>query len=158
MAAAPGDASEGASMTAVTDLLTAVHSGHGLARPRTRAVVAGLVALLVVAAIGALTMGSSNLSTQETLGALIGRGDQGSVFVVRELRLPRVLVAIAVGTGLGASGVLLQGLLRNPLGSPDVMGVTAGASLAAVVAIGAEIDPLLLPAAAACGQVRQQFS
>jgi iron complex transport system permease protein len=117
-------------------------------RPR---VVALLAALLPVAVLGALTVGSSDLTIPETLAALSGGGEAGEVFVVRGLRLPRVLTAVAVGAGLGASGVLLQGLLRNPLGSPDVMGVTAGAALAAVIAIGAAISPPLLPLAAAAG-------
>jgi iron complex transport system permease protein len=98
-----------------------------------------------------LTIGSSDLSVSATLAALVGVGEDRSVFVVRGLRLPRVLVAVAAGAGLGASGTLLQGLLRNPLGSPDVMGVTAGAGLAAVLAIGAQAPPLLLPVSAAAG-------
>lgn len=125
------------------------------ARPRTARrrplVVGGLALLLPLTALVTLTIGSSDLPLGATAAALVGAGDPGAVFVVQGLRLPRVLVAVAAGAGLGASGTLLQGLLRNPLGSPDVMGVTAGASLAAVVAIGAEVPPLLLPAAAAAG-------
>jgi iron complex transport system permease protein len=120
--------------------------------PRRRPVVAlGLAIALPLAALAALTVGSSDLSVLDTAAALVGAGEDGAVFVVRGLRLPRVLVAVAAGAGLGASGTLLQGLLRNPLGSPDVMGVTAGASLAAVLAIGAALPPVVLPAAAAAG-------
>jgi iron complex transport system permease protein len=114
-------------------------------------VVVGLAIAVLLAGLYALTLGSSDLSWIDAAAALIGAGESGAVFVVRGLRLPRILVAVAAGAGLGASGTLLQGLLRNPLGSPDVMGVTAGASLAAVLAIGAEVRPLLLPAAAAGG-------
>lgn len=118
---------------------------------RRPVVLVGLAIALPLAALAALTVGSSDLSLADTATALVGAGEDGAVFVVRGLRLPRVLVAVAAGAGLGASGLLLQGLLRNPLGSPDVMGVTAGASLAAVLAIGAELPPLMLPAAAAAG-------
>jgi iron complex transport system permease protein len=114
-------------------------------------IVAALVLAVPASALYALTIGSSDLSVSDTAAALVGAGDAGDIFVVRGLRLPRVLVALAAGAGLGASGMLLQGLLRNPLGSPDVIGVTGGASLTAVLAIGAEIPPLLLPAAAAAG-------
>jgi iron complex transport system permease protein len=120
-------------------------------RRRRPAVVSVLAVLLAVAVVGALMVGSSDLSVAETLAALVGRGTDGSGFVVRGLRLPRALTAVAAGAALGASGMLLQGLLRNPLGSPDVMGVSAGASLAAVVAIGAAVPPLGLPLAAAAG-------
>lgn len=54
------------------------------------------------------------------------------LFVARELRLPRAIVGLLVGAALGASGAILQGLTRNGLASPDIMGITAGASLAAV--------------------------
>lgn len=82
---------------------------------------------------------------------MFGQGESGQVFIVRELRLPRVLTALMVGAALGASGTLLQGLMRNPLASPDVVGVTGGASVAAVLAIGAAVPPLGLPVAAAAG-------
>jgi iron complex transport system permease protein len=122
-----------------------------LGRRRRPVVLVGLAIALPLAILAALTVGSSDLSVLDTVAALFGVADDGAVFVVRGLRLPRVAVAVAAGAALGASGLLLQGLLRNPLGSPDVMGVTAGASLAAVLAIGAELPPLLLPVAAATG-------
>lgn len=137
-------------------MTVAVHvherTGTGPISVRRRpTIVAALILAVPASALYALTIGSSDLSILDTAAALIGAGEPGDVFVVRGLRLPRVLVALAAGAALGASGMLLQGLLRNPLGSPDVMGVTGGASLAAVLAIGAEVPPLLLPAAAASG-------
>ncbi|MEX2550739.1 MAG: iron ABC transporter permease [Nitriliruptoraceae bacterium] len=120
-------------------------------RRRSRLIVAALVIAVPLVGLYALTLGSSDLSLGETAAGVLGIGESGTTFVVRGLRLPRILVAIAAGAALGASGFLLQGLLRNPLGSPDVMGVTAGASLAAVLAIGAELAPFLLPLAAAAG-------
>lgn len=139
----------------MTGLGSALLGSTAAVRPglhrRRRLVVAGLLLLVPAAAMLGLTIGSSELSVPEVALAVAGIGDSGTIFVVRGLRLPRILVAVAAGTALGASGSLLQGLLRNPLGSPDVMGVTAGASLGAVLAIGAEIPPLLLPAVAAAG-------
>ncbi|SFE42803.1 FecCD family ABC transporter permease [Blastococcus tunisiensis] len=120
-------------------------------RMRRPGAVTVLAVALPIGIFAALMVGSSNLTMTDALAALVGHADGSDAFVVRGLRLPRVVTAVAVGAALGASGVLLQGLLRNPLGSPDVMGVTAGASLAAVIAIGAAVPPLLLPLAAATG-------
>lgn len=65
------------------------------------------------------------------LAALIGQGSVGDMMVVWEIRLPRALTAFVVGAALGISGAALQGLLRNPLAEPGVLGVTATSSLAA---------------------------
>jgi iron complex transport system permease protein len=128
----------------------ALPSALGRVRRRPVALVA-LALLLPLSVLVALSLGSSQLSPSQTAAALLGQGEPGDVFIVRGLRLPRVLTAVLAGAALGASGLLLQGLLRNPLGSPDVMGVTAGASLAAVLAIGGAVAPLLLPVAAGIG-------
>ncbi|MCV5639456.1 iron chelate uptake ABC transporter family permease subunit, partial [Escherichia coli] len=58
-----------------------------------------------------------------------------SDFVIHQYRLPRMLLAIGVGAGLGLSGVLVQGVIRNPLASPDLMGISAGAGLAATACL-----------------------
>jgi iron complex transport system permease protein len=122
-----------------------------LTRPTPRLKLVVLAVVLAVGILFTLTLGSSDMTLAQTMMAVLGRGESADIFVVRGLRLPRVLTAVAVGAGLGASGLLLQGLLRNPLGSPDVMGVTGGASLAAVLAIGAALPPLLLPLATGVG-------
>ena len=57
-----------------------------------------------------------------------GRGTRASDFIVYDLRLPRVLVGLLVGLAFGISGAVFQALLKNPLASPDVIGITAGAS------------------------------
>lgn len=75
----------------------------------------------------------SPLDVLKTLGGI--EIDQGYSLVVNTLRLPRVLVALLVGMGLATSGVILQALTRNPLADPGIIGVTAGASLAAVTLI-----------------------
>jgi iron complex transport system permease protein len=74
-------------------------------------------------------------------------------FVIMTLRLPRVLVAFLVGAGLAVSGAILQGLTRNPLAAPEIIGFSAGASLAAVtvIVVFPAVSPLTLPLAAFSG-------
>jgi iron complex transport system permease protein len=94
---------------------------------------AGAVAALVV-----LTMmvGSFRLSAGEVIASVLHlRNDPGVDFVVRELRLPTAMSGLSVGLALGASGTIFQQLLRNPLASPDFVGITSGAGFAAVAGI-----------------------
>jgi len=65
------------------------------------------------------------------LAALVGQSSAGDMMVIWEIRLPRAVAAFVVGAALGISGAGLQGLLRNPLAEPGVLGVTATSSLAA---------------------------
>lgn len=83
--------------------------------------------------------------------ALLGRGDAANATIVRDLRLPRVLGAALVGAALAGSGVLLQGLLRNPLADPFVTGTQAGASLGAVIAVALGASALVVPLASFAG-------
>ena len=80
-------------------------------------------------------LGSSELSLAQAFGALVGAGDETARIIVWEIRLPRALAALGVGAALGASGALMQGLLRNPLAEPGVLGVSASASLGAIIAL-----------------------
>lgn len=90
----------------------------------------GLAALIVT-----LGLGEVDVAPIDVVRALAGHGDADGAFVVTELRLPRALVACCVGAGLAAAGVVLQGLTRNPLAAPELVGVSAGAHAAAVVVI-----------------------
>ena len=110
-----------------------------------------LVAALFAAAIAAVMLGTIRLSVAESLGALFGRGDATTLFVVRELRLPRVALAALIGAGLGMSGVALQGVLRNPLAEPYLLGVSGGAAVGAVIAMSLGVALTLLPIAAFAG-------
>lgn len=94
----------------------------------------GITVLLMAACIFALLSGSLPVSWSD-LASLGGPSRPDSVLdgVLRTLRVPRILVATLVGGQLGLAGALLQGALRNPLASPQVIGVNAGASLAAVL-------------------------
>ncbi|MEJ5866667.1 iron chelate uptake ABC transporter family permease subunit [Pseudokineococcus sp. 5B2Z-1] len=135
----------------------AVRRARGLARRRELAVVGALAAVLLGLLLVALSVGDFPLSPAQVLGALVGRGDGGAELVVLQLRLPRALAAVLAGACFGLSGSVLQALLRNPLASPDVIGISAGASAAAVVAVlglgapGAGLPGLGVSGAAALG-------
>lgn len=104
---------------------------------RARVLLATLGLLAVVAggfAVG-LWAGSANLSLLEVLRTLAGAGTKASEFIVLELRLPRAAAGVAVGLCLGLAGALTQTFSRNPLATPDILGVTSGASAGAVTAI-----------------------
>lgn len=107
----------------------------GVWRPRMIAVTligAGLVMLVAAVNLG---RGDFPISIGDVLGVLLGGGDRSQQFIVLELRLPRTLTGILVGAALGLSGAITQAVARNPLASPDILGVTAGASAAAVTVI-----------------------
>jgi iron complex transport system permease protein len=108
--------------------------------------VAATIALL---AIGAGS-GSYPLSPAAVVDALLGRGDADASLVVWTLRVPRLLVAVLAGAALGISGAIFQSVARNPLVSPDVIGINGGAALAAVgvIVLGATRE-LVAPAALA---------
>lgn len=108
------------------------------ARPRftgTRAVLVGaaLLALCVVSAVLALGLGAVPTPAADVLAALTGSGDALTRQLVLDLRAPRVGVALLCGAMFAASGTIMQGVIRNPLASPDLIGVGAGAGLAATV-------------------------
>lgn len=122
---------------------------------RRFALVGGLAALLLAAAIVAgVALGTIPLAPREVLRALAGEGDPVTVSVVRQLRLPRVMLAALVGAGLAMSGTALQATLRNPLAEPYLLGVSGGAAVGAVVAVVAGLAAAaLLPLAAFAGAV-----
>ena len=120
----------------------------------TRTVNLTLAAALVAAILAALLLGSVSLSPLRVLSALGLHGDPGDALVVWQIRLPRALAAAMVGAALGMSGAALQGLLRNPLAEPGILGVSATSALFAtfVLFFGlAGIGPLVLPLAAIGG-------
>ncbi|HYU53881.1 MAG TPA: iron ABC transporter permease, partial [Gemmatimonadaceae bacterium] len=108
-----------------------------------------LVAVLLLIAMIAVALGAVSVSLGAVLDALRGRGDPTAVAIVRDLRLPRVVLGALVGAGLGASGAALQGALRNPLAEPYLLGVSGGAAVGAVVAFafGATSDATITLAA-----------
>jgi iron complex transport system permease protein len=96
---------------------------------------AAIGALAAVAALLELLTGPVSIGAADALRALFGAGDELTVTIVRELRLPRMLLATAVGGGLATAGAVMQGLFRNPLAEPGVIGTSAGAGVGAVFAI-----------------------
>lgn len=112
-----------------------------------------LSAALLAAALAALVFGTIGLHPVESLRALIGEGDPTSIFVVRGLRLPRTVLAILLGAGLGVSGAALQGVLRNPLAEPYLLGVSGGAAVGAVIAVSAGLAFAFVPLAAFGGAI-----
>lgn len=101
-----------------------------------------------------LLTGPAGYGPVESLRALFAGGDEAAAIILREIRLPRALLGLMVGFALGASGAALQGFLRNPLAEPGIVGVSATASLGAVVVFysglaGASL--LALPAGALIG-------
>jgi iron complex transport system permease protein len=77
-------------------------------------------------------VGSRTLSTAAVLRALVAPDDSEASLIVRELRVPRTVLALVIGAALGLAGTQLQGLTRNPLADPGLLGVSAGAALAVV--------------------------
>lgn len=103
--------------------------------PRALIVGAVLAAAVLATVVVALSLGSYVVPLPEVLSILVGGGRGGAEFVVLGLRLPRAILAILVGGALGASGALMQGLARNPLASPDLLGFSTGAASGAVLVL-----------------------
>lgn len=113
-----------------------------------------LFVLSLVAAIVGTSIGSDYISPIHVLQTIFKLGAGDYDFVVLTLRLPRVLLSLLVGAALGMSGAILQGIIRNPLASPDVIGITGGAAVAAVgfvSILGGTISIKLLPLFAIIG-------
>ncbi|MEL6734730.1 MAG: iron ABC transporter permease [Pseudomonadota bacterium] len=131
-----------------------------------RGVIVCLLVFLLFSIVFALSIGPTSLSIVDLanyLGSLVGLSDIGSRdrLILESIRFPRVAMGILVGAALAVSGAVMQGLFRNPLADPGIIGVSAGASLGAVsiIVLGATVlQPLVtafgvfaLPMAAFCG-------
>ncbi|WP_069761161.1 iron chelate uptake ABC transporter family permease subunit [Streptomyces sp. LUP47B] len=99
-------------------------------------VVVGLILLAALtASVVLIGTGDFPISAGDVLKTLLGNGNAGQEFIINELRLPRVLVGLLVGASLGLGGALFQAISRNPLGSPDVLGLSQGATAGALTMI-----------------------
>jgi iron complex transport system permease protein len=105
----------------------------GRARSVTVSVLLGAVGSLLFCL--SVSMGEYDVPLTEVVPAIVGAGDPAAQFIVSELRLPRALAGALVGAAFGLAGAVFQSLARNPLASPDFIGITSGASLAAVFGI-----------------------
>ncbi|MFE8103354.1 iron ABC transporter permease [Brenneria goodwinii] len=99
---------------------------------RTMAVAGVLMVITLAVMLFSLTQGKVRISVAEVMQALFAASDSGIDFIVNQLRLARIVLAMLVGGALAVSGLMLQSLVRNPLASPDILGITSGASAAAV--------------------------
>ncbi|NGO72194.1 FecCD family ABC transporter permease [Streptomyces boncukensis] len=104
---------------------------------RPRALLVGLGCVLVALVVGVFAIGSGEypMPAGDVVRTLLGQGNAADAFIVRELRLPRAVTALLVGAALGLAGAVFQSVVRNPLGSPDMLGFTHGSATGALVVI-----------------------
>lgn len=138
----------------LADAVRQVSAVRGRSLRRSVLVGAALLAAVLVVFGVSLSFGDMVMPIGKVVATLFGGGDGGSRFVVLELRLPRALLAILVGAGFGLSGAVFQTVLRNPLASPDLIGISAGASAVAVTAaLLFQVSGLALSASALTGSL-----
>ena len=112
-----------------------IASGRLRRARRRRAVIGGALILLLAGFALTLMLGQSFVPPQTVLRVLAGEDVPGQSFTVGQLRLPRAVVAVLAGLSFGLGGAAFQIMLRNPLASPDIIGISRAASAAAVLAI-----------------------
>jgi iron complex transport system permease protein len=112
-----------------------------------------LAAMTLVALATSVALGEFPLPPLDVLASLVGAGGGASDFIVLDLRLPRALTALLAGAAFGLAGAAFQQVTRNPLVAPDVVGVSGGASLAAValIVLASPTSPATIPLAALAG-------
>ncbi|WP_019059447.1 FecCD family ABC transporter permease [Streptomyces prunicolor] len=113
----------------------AVPPVSGVLRPRLLLTGVGVALGAFLLFCWGLTIGDYPVAFTDVIRALWGSGDAGTVIVVQDLRLPRALVGLLVGVAFGVSGAVFQTMTRNPLASPDMIGLTEGAGTAVVAAV-----------------------
>lgn len=125
---------EGTAATPPGPVLRLAGDRYSVRYSRRSVAVGAALALAVLAALAvSVSMGDYVIPLPQVLASLTGSGSGANDFVVVYLRLPRVLTAIGAGAALGTAGAVFQSVTRNPLGSPDVIGFTQGASAGAVL-------------------------
>lgn len=111
-----------------------------------------LIALALLLCIGvAILVGPYPLTLGQALSALLGDGEPQARIVILQIRLPRIIAALLVGASLAAAGAAYQTLFRNPLVSPDILGVSAGAGLGAVLGIFLSLPVIMIQLSAFIG-------
>ncbi|MCX3288951.1 iron chelate uptake ABC transporter family permease subunit [Streptomyces sp. NEAU-H22] len=148
----------------VTDVKPSLPSGVRLGRvsfvwrPWLLSVTLLLAAATFLVFCVSIAVGDFPIGIPQVIATIIGRGEQVDRFIIMDLRMPRALAGLVVGVALGVAGALTQSIARNPLASPDVLGITSGASAVAVFLVtvsggtaAAVVDSVGLPAAALAG-------
>ena len=103
--------------------------------PKNPLIFTGFILLLLLALVASLAFGEAMLSPAEIWAAIWGVSDNSSRIIFFDIRLPRTIIGLLVGAGLGASGVVMQAYFRNPLAAPGLLGVSSGGALGAVLAL-----------------------
>ncbi|MDA5147031.1 iron ABC transporter permease [Streptomyces sp. AD681] len=108
-----------------------------MARPTRRRIVwlAGCLVMLLIALLLSLAVGSRPVAPGEVVGALVHGGASDDAQVVRAMRVPRTVVGVLAGAALAVAGTVMQGVTRNPIAEPGILGVSQGASVGVVCAI-----------------------
>lgn len=105
-----------------------MHKGIG----KSILILAILSIALIALSILCLSIGGVSIPVKEIFLSLLGKNKEGSDLIIMQFRMPRIVAAVLVGAALAVAGAVLQGVIRNPLASPDLLGVTGGASVAVV--------------------------
>lgn len=103
-----------------------------LDRKKTLYIVASVIFLFIVSLVS-MKLGSLDISYGELIKGIFINSNEGNMSIIRELRFPRIIIAVLVGGNLAICGVLLQVVVKNPLADPGITGISAGASLVAVL-------------------------
>ena len=112
-----------------------------------------LIFLLIIVSILSLSKGTVLIPTKDIWMAIFQKGEELNQTIIWELRLPRLIASLLVGSSLGMSGALLQGMLRNGLASPYLLGISAGSGLVIVVFLTFGIAQIFIPIAAWSGAI-----
>ncbi|MBR9863867.1 MAG: iron ABC transporter permease [Rhodobacteraceae bacterium] len=128
---------------------------------RQQAVFIGLICAVAIIALAEIAIGPVRLSLPEIFETVTGKADPMPTAIITQIRAPRMVLGLGIGLSLAMCGAVLQGLLRNPLADPGLIGISGGASAAVVIVIvlgdlfigeiPATFRPYLLPVAAFCG-------
>jgi len=102
---------------------------------RTINIILVLLITAVVLLITSVSIGTTTISILQVLKSIVGQGSSQANLLINVLRLPRALAALFAGMALAAAGAILQGIIRNPLASPSILGITGGASFSSVLFI-----------------------
>ena len=116
-----------------------------------------LIFLLIIVSILSLSKGTVLIPTKDIWMAIFQKGEELNQIIIWELRLPRLIASLLVGSSLGMSGALLQGMLRNGLASPYLLGISAGSGLVIVVFLTFGIAQIFIPIAAWSGAIITTF-